>query len=140
MVRTVNEHSFVQSVHRQLKKHSDIFLWKINDRFAGGTPDAFIEGPKGDLWVEYKFLKPFPKRDDTLIDLTQVKYLSKNQQHWLKRRERIRKDTLVVVGSDHGSCVFFENEWESPLTAGEFRQKSMQLRDLVNTILRRIKC
>lgn len=81
----------------------------------------FLEGAKKDLWVEWKFIKPFPKKDTTLIDLTNTKYLSALQQKWLIRRQRIRGDVAVVAGSEYGGVVFFGLDWQRPITAGQFR-------------------
>ena len=78
----MNEHSFVASIHRILKKHP-VHIWKINDQYAGGVPDAFYEGVNSDLWVEYKYIPKLPKRSTTKIDLTSPKMLSMNQQLWM---------------------------------------------------------
>ena len=73
----MNEHGFVRSVHRQLSP--DVFVWKINDKYAGGVPDAFYAGPARCLFIEYKYVK-LPKRDTTLVKTS----LSEQQKLWLQ--------------------------------------------------------
>lgn len=114
----MNEHTFTSAFKKKLP--ANIFWWKINDNFAGGVPDVFLEGPERDLWVEFKFIKALPKRPDTLIDLTNQKYLSKLQQLWLKRRHDKRQDTLVCVGCPQGVALFWGTSWDKPITAEAF--------------------
>tara|TARA_B110000116_G_scaffold45548_1_gene37797 strand:- start:6107 stop:6538 length:432 start_codon:yes stop_codon:yes gene_type:complete len=114
----MNEHTFTAAFRKKLP--ADIYWWKINDNFAGGVPDAFLEGTNRDLWIEFKYIKALPKRPDTLIDLTNQKYLSKLQQKWLKRREAKRGDTLVCVGCPQGVALFWENSWDTPMPAKAF--------------------
>ena len=115
----MNEHSYIKAVTRHLTEVN--YKWKINDSYAGGTPDMFLEGISQDLWVEWKYIKPFPKRDTTVIDLTNTKYLSALQQKWLVRRHHARGDVAVIAGSEYGGVVFFGLEWQRPITAGKFK-------------------
>ena len=95
----MNEHSFIRSVHRLLPK--DVYRWKINDNFAGGVPDAYYSGPKGDVWIEYKYVK-LPKKDHS-----EVRFGASAQQIlWLCERKKEGRNVLLVVGSDEGVVVF----------------------------------
>ena len=53
----MDEHGYIRSVTRHLP--NDRYQWKIHDSYAGGVPDWFYEGHKQDLWVEWKYIKPF---------------------------------------------------------------------------------
>lgn len=119
----MNEHTYIDSISRHI---IDPHQWKINDMYATGVPDSFYEGSERDLWVEYKHIKPFPKKPTTLIDLTNPKYyLSKKQQLWITRRHSIRKDAWVIVGSEHGGVIFRDLGWQKPFSASEFLERVM---------------
>lgn len=95
IILQVNETSYIKSVHRHLS--SDVYRWKINDRFTNGVPDAWYCGKTGSLWVEYKYVQ-LPARDDTLVRAN----LSKNQLQWLLQRQCDGQNVAVVVGSSFG--------------------------------------
>ena len=113
----MNEHGFVRSVHRQLSP--DVFVWKINDKFAGGVPDAFYAGPARCLFVEYKYIK-LPKRPTTLVRTG----LSEQQKLWLNRMLTLGKPVAVVLGSNEGHIITTKN-WDTPVSAEHFRQHAM---------------
>ena len=92
----MNETGYIKSVHRQLS--SDVYRWKINDRFTNGVPDAWYCGHSGSIWVEYKYVD-LPARDDTLVKAL----LSKNQLQWLRDRYAQNENVAVVVGSPEGA-------------------------------------
>ena len=118
----MNEHKYTQAITSRLPK--DQYRWKINDPYQGGVPDLFYEGLKRDLWIEVKFIKPFPKRDTTLIDLTDPKrYLSKLQQLWLTRRHSLRQDAYVLVGCEHGGVLLSGHEWQTPISGKELKER-----------------
>ena len=95
----------------------------------------FLEGTERDLWAEFKYLSPFPKKDTTLIDLTRPKYLSALQQKWLIRRHNIRGDVAVVAGCEHGGAVFYGLEWQQPLTAAQFKARCHKHKTLADHLL-----
>ena len=127
----MNEHTFTASFKKKLP--DSIFWWKINDNFAGGVPDVFLEGEYCDLWIEFKYIKTLPKRPDTLIDLTNQKYLSKLQQKWLTRRQERRGDTLVCVGCPQGVALFWGTSWKTPIATETFRE--LLHTDIPNSII-----
>ena len=86
----MNEHSFVRSIHRYLPP--EVFSWKIHDTYTGGVPDAMYCGPAGLLFVEYKYVKTLPKKDDTLIRHS----LSELQIQWLERVSGPATAALVI--------------------------------------------
>ena len=127
----MNEHAYIRSVTRHLPK--DMYKWKINDNYAGGVPDMFIEKPDKDLWIEWKYIKPFPKRDTTLIDLR--KSVTGQQERWLKRRYAVRKDSHLIVGCEHGGVVFRGDAWVSPLPRKVFLGLCLTPKEVAKTII-----
>lgn len=120
----MTEHQWVSSLHQSMrKKYDDIKIWKINDDYAGGVPDACYFGPASTLWVEYKYLV-IPKRDSTIIDLTDKnRYLTALQQDWLTNLYLFNISHAVIVGSPEGGVVFPGNSWKTPITTKEFRSR-----------------
>lgn len=129
----MNEHSYIVSVHRHLGAISH--KWKINDAYTGGIPDCFYEGEKQDLFVEYKYVKPFPKKSHTMIDLTDSRnYLTQKQQLWLNRRHETRGDAWVIVGSEFGGIIFRSQGWHQPLSVEEFKRRALPQRLIAEQI------
>jgi hypothetical protein len=95
----LNEHSFIKSIHKHL--HPDVYKWKIHDTYTGGVPDAMYSGPGGVLFVEYKYVKAFPKRDTTMIK-TSVSLL---QLQWLERMNTAAKAALIVGVEDSAVII-----------------------------------
>ncbi len=95
----MNESTFLAAVKARLP--SDIFAWKINDRFAAGVPDLYLAAKNGkSLWIEFKFspkppVKPVKPR------------LSSKQENWLLNHHALGHNVLVIVGSPAGSTIFF---------------------------------
>lgn len=99
----MNEHSFVRSIHRQLKKQeAGVMIWKIHDNYQGGVPDAFYRGSKESLFVEYKVVKSFPKRPSTLV----IPAISSLQKQWIITAAQLYQKVWVVVGSLEGIGIF----------------------------------
>lgn len=116
----MNEHSYVRSIHRSLAtKHPSIYAWKINDNYQGGVADAYYSG-SSDHWVEYKYIK-LPKRADTVLNLG----LSQLQLLWLAARHRQGRKVAVIVGSDQGSLILENLEWETRISREDFCIRSV---------------
>ncbi|CAM3558361.1 hypothetical protein [Parendozoicomonas haliclonae] len=131
----MNEHSYVDSLKGKLKRQVSL-IWKIKDDYQGGVPDIFIEGSQSDAFIEAKYIKSLPKREKTLIDLTNSKYLSPLQQKWLKRRFQTRGDAFVIVGHPGGTALFRGLEWQTPLTREEFEKKTVPTKEAVQILLK----
>lgn len=98
----MNEHGFVRKIHKKLRETGQLKkIWKINDNFQGGVPDAFYLAERGSLWVEYKYLPVLPKRDSTIV----VPDLSELQFGWLADLQASEKQAWVVVGHPEGVWV-----------------------------------
>lgn len=97
------ENRFIAGVHKELAHR--VYREKMYNPMRGGTPDCYYEGPYGDLWVEYKWLKSFPK----II----VPDLSPLQRVWLERNYKNGHEPWVVVGSPTGCIVLHTPaEWD----------------------------
>jgi hypothetical protein len=83
-----------------------VYIEGMAKTFSQGTPDTYYEGPKGALWVEWKFLRQIPVRK---VDIS--KLLSPSQLRWLERAHRNGVQCAVIVGHADGG-VYFSN----PLT------------------------
>lgn len=95
------ESRFISNVHKKL--HPDVYREKMYNPLRGGTPDVYYEGFKDDLWVEYKYVKSFPKRTNVFKpDLSQL------QLAWLMRAHDHGREPWVVVGSPTGSVILTE--------------------------------
>lgn len=116
------ETTFYESVHRHLPLPSLLHREKMSNPYRGGTADHWYDGPKADLWIEWKFIV-IPKRDGTVISLVNGKQpiLSTLQQDWLRERVANGRRVAVVVGSKTGGVWFGNTSWGLPFTAGEFR-------------------
>lgn len=127
----MNEHSFIRSVHRLLPK--DLLVWKINDNFAGGVPDAFISGQSGSIWIEYKYIKALPKRPGTLLKTS----LTKQQLLWLTRLTANGHKAWLVIGVEN-MCLILEGtelaDYDN-ITVADFISNAVDKRTLVSLII-----
>ena len=126
------ETTFIGSVH----KHLPLSLYRVknHNEYAAGIADCWYSG-KRDLWIEYKFIE-VPKRDTTLIDLVGGKNppLSALQQEWLKQRNLEGRNVWVIVGCKEGGVIYQGGEWESAVTAKDFRGWIQDRKDLAAEI------
>ena len=106
----MTEHSFIRALHKKIP--STVRIWKINDNFAGGVPDAFYR-MKGKyngthVWVEYKYIKSMPKRANTLVrpDLSEL------QKLWLKEAADSGEKAYCVVGIEKQVLVLSTKEFD----------------------------
>lgn len=112
-------------MHRDLTKRAKLAkIWKINDNFQGGVPDAFYLAA-AELWVEYKHIVP-PKRSTTLI----VPDVSDLQYGWLEALQDADKQAWVVVthGSGRSAKAWVESDLErvaAGITQAEFLNESL---------------
>jgi hypothetical protein len=124
----MNEHSFIRAVHRNLP--SELFRWKIHDTFAGGVPDAFYAGPASTLFVEYKYLKTLPKRDDTYLRTS----LSPQQIHWLNTMHDYTQPVAVVIGAEQSAVVLLDKRWNTNISRSHFLKAAISFTEIANWI------
>lgn len=123
----MNEHGFVKAVHKHLS--SDVYRWKINDRFTGGVPDAFYAGPASILFVEYKFIYQLPKK-------TIKTGLSALQQQWLNRMSEYGLPCWVVIGTEkEGTAVLKDTSAELDVLPKDAFDPALTYKDVAMSIL-----
>lgn len=118
----MNEHSFVRSIHNAL--HPDVYKWKIHDTYTGGVPDAMYAGPAGLLFVEYKYVKALPKKDETVIRHS----LSALQCAWL---ERIKVSTSVALILGVGdTALILTDDFSTNICKSEYVEQNIPRQDV----------
>ena len=122
----MNEHSFIRSIHRFLSP--DIYAWKIHDKFAGGVPDACYIGPAGLLFVEYKYVKSLPKRDDTLIRHS----LSELQLQWLNRVSGPATAALIIGVED--TALIIPSDFSANISKMNYIEENISRREVADWI------
>jgi len=118
----MNEHSFVKSIHRYL--HPDVYKWKIHDTFTGGVPDAMYVGPKGLLFVEYKYVKELPKRDTTSLPHS----LSPLQAQWLERINGPSTAVLIIGVND--TAIIIPSDFSTNISRMRVKTEGMSRKDV----------
>ncbi|MAD26320.1 MAG: hypothetical protein CMO44_19345 [Verrucomicrobiales bacterium] len=124
----MNEHSFVKSVHRVLP--SSVYRWKIHDTYTGGVPDALYCGPKGLLFVEYKWVT-LPKRSTTLVKFG----ISKLQLEWLDRFEMYGQHVMVAIGHSLGVLILVKGQWHSSFSSAKVIELSVSRKEFIDGIV-----
>ncbi len=97
----MTEAGFTRYIMTRISK--DIYSWKISNMYQNGVPDCYFSGPKGDLWVEMKYILA-PKRSTTLFKPK----LSPLQSAWLNERHDEGRNVGVVLGTNHGCYIYYE--------------------------------
>lgn len=121
------ENTFIASIHRLLPK--TVYSMKNHNEYNGGIADCWYDGPRADLWVEYKFIT-IPKRPSTLIAVE----LSDLQKQWLRNRWTNGRNVAVVVGCEEGGVWLEADSWLEDVTAEEFRRCLMTRQTIANRI------
>lgn len=99
-----------------------------------GTPDTYFDGPKGDLWVEWKQISAWP-RDGLVGGVNDKKRgcYSTLQYRWMERRWKAGKNVLGVIGLPDKRVVIqaYPSAWKnkSPIEDAVPRQ------DLIDIIV-----
>ena len=95
----MTENAFIQLVHAKLD--SSVYREKTNNPFRSGMPDVYYEGPKGILWVEYKWIKALWNADRPRADICKTRSWIA-QHRWLDRATQHGVRAFVVVGVGQG--------------------------------------
>lgn len=122
----MNEHSFVRSIHNAL--HPDVYKWKIHDTYTGGVPDAMYAGPAGLLFVEYKYVKTLPARDDTVIRHS----LSALQCSWLERMKPSTNVALVLGVAD--TAIIIVDDFSTNICKSNYIEQSVSRKGVAQWI------
>ena len=118
-------------MHRHLS--DDVFRWKIHDKFAGGVPDAMYVGPAGVLFVEYKYLKDFPKRPSTPLKIN----VSPLQIAWMEdvsSKSSPNVTCLVVIGCANNALIVSIEDLSNTMSSKEARLKCISFADIARYI------
>ncbi len=122
----MNEHSFVRSIHNALSP--DVYKWKIHDTYTGGVPDAMYAGPAGVLFVEYKYVKNLPKRDDTVIRHS----LSELQRAWLDTMYQSTPVALILGCED--TALIIVDDFAANICKSKYVEQSIPRRQVAQWI------
>lgn len=129
------ETTFIQSIHRHFPKPATLYHEKMNNPYNSGTADVWYSGRRGDIWVEYKFLRDGKIPVRAPIDLvTKQRYLSALQLDWLEGRSTEGRNVWVIVGCKEGGVVWPRNKWREPMGADVFRSWVHSRKDLADLI------
>ena len=92
-----------------------------------GTPDRYFDGPRRDLWIEFKQISAMP-RDSMVggVDDKKRGCYSSLQYRWMKRRWATGGNVLGVIGLPDKRVVIQDNptQWfhKSPISCAVPRQ------------------
>lgn len=124
------ETRFYTAVHKRLPP--EVYRVKTANPYTGGIPDCWYSGTAADLWVEYKWLDPLPKR----APVRAFKLLSGLQREWLTGRHEEGRNTVVILGTPVGAWVFEGLSWQQPLDPDKIRAHGLtkqQVADYIHT-------
>jgi len=135
------ETTFYTGVHTVLKEVHGMAaedIEKQHNEYVGGVWDVRYDGPKIELWVEYKF-QPIPKRATTVWKPD----LSGLQRDWGYRKWRYGHQMLVVVGVENGRkaagiVLSDPAEWLSTYTRDELASRLVPRADIARMIFNRL--
>ena len=112
-----------------------IYVESMANPYRRGTPDVYYEGPKGCLWVEYKFLKRIPSQ----FYYTDI--LSPFQVKWIKRAISNNVKCAIVVGHFSKGIIEFIKKPEqlhNELLKDSFYSKLINKRQIAEQIIKQI--
>lgn len=103
----------------------------MNLAFTAGVADVWYSGTSRDLWSEHKRLVNLPP----VLDLANIKYLTKLQQKWLRDRyDEGRNISVVVFTADWGHVLLLGMDWDRRIPKREFIQRSRTMKELAQDI------
>lgn len=101
---------------------TDVHREGMANPYRGGTPDNYYDGPKSDLWIEYKYVTKFPRVLDLLKPTTKP-HLTPLQQLWLDRRYDNGGNAAVIIGSREGGLILINKGWNTLICREEAFQE-----------------
>lgn len=132
------EGRFYAAVERPLKALG-IHCEGMANPYRGGTPDRYYEGPKGGLWVEYKWYNSLPAKEVSLVAGKTPK-LTDLQQRWLNRAHSNGVKVLVIVGfpgkqrDKKSGFILGSKTWMNPLPANEYETFSLSSAEIAHCL------
>lgn len=104
----MSEKAFKAHVKRGLRKIDPRLHWQaIEDAYSTGIPDvsyAFSTGREG--WIEFKYLKQWPKRPDTIVRLD---HFTPEQRNWLTKRGKLTGRAFLFLQVERDYMLFMYN-------------------------------
>ena len=123
----MNEHAFIRSIHKKIPKK--VTIWKINDVYQGGVPDAMYLGKQA-LWVEYKYIKALPKRESTIIRHS----LTEQQTLWLNKLNSAGTQAVLVLGSP-SKCYIIPSNFDQPISVKTYKKHCVSINTYVDWLV-----
>lgn len=116
----MRERQLIDAIHRRLPKALHKQSMTSASLTYNGTPDCYYDGPKSDLWVEYKRVDHLPRDGILIPECTDL------QKRWLARRWQNGKNAKVIVGLPTRHALKFEYpaQWEAGMRLVDARNLS----------------
>lgn len=126
------ENRFIASIHNHLPKKRILHREKNHNQYRSGTADVWYSGSLDDLWVEYKYRKPFPTRIRFLVpELTAL------QLDWINTQHNFGRNVCVIQGFPEGGVVYTAPDLECGLDIDELKSRMMTRKELAAWITQR---
>lgn len=129
---TKPETNFSNAVRSALPE--GIYSMKNNNEYVAGVPDLWFSGPKGDLWVEMKFVPKLPVH----VPLRPYELLSPLQLKWLGDRYNEGRNVAVMIGCKRNrlieGIVLCDLAWEKDIHPQDFNTLIVSKTELVSFI------
>lgn len=121
---------FIQSIHRCLPEN--LHWEKMNNPYSSGTADVWYSGNVSDLWLEFKYLNPVPKK----VNIIPEKLLTPLQWRWLNERYAEGRNVGVCIGCKVGGIILRNTSWKHEIPPVEFHERLVSRKDIANLITR----
>lgn len=112
----MREPEYTRSIARLLSR--DVYALKVHTSYTNGVADSWYSGSRGDLWVEWKYLKRLPRSLDLCSGKQPI--LSQLQQDWLTCRHNEGRHVAVIVGIAQGGVIFPGLLWKRVIEGSDF--------------------
>ena len=107
--------------------------------YNNGTPDRYLDGPKSDLWIEFKQFDTLPRDGTASVAPVPGKkqqpkgHLTELQRRWLQRRDRHGKNAWVIAGLPDRRVLVLRHSslWVAPVHVQKYVFSIVQAADLI---------
>ena len=100
----MNERDYKAKLRLHLKPHC--YIQSMSSMGTNGTPDLWVSGPNGDLWIEVKY------NDKTQCGIKPK--LSALQLKWLTDRHKEGRNVMVIIGTSPSEGIICKDQtWET---------------------------
>lgn len=117
----MREKTLIKAIVSKLPRDIHVQSMTMASLTSNGTPDSYLDGAAGDLWIEWKQLDAMP-RDAQVGGVSAAKARKKGtystqQFAWMERRWKHGGNVWGVIGLPDGNVVLQQHP-------GEWRDKS----------------